>query len=344
MRQQRGPATSADRQAAPVPPAARGATALARRLAPDLRLVESSGQEAEPLLTFRHRRLHLGDLAVHRLAFGRCRLTLGSEERICLLLPLTGEATVWPGTGGRRPALTADADHGAVLMPPGTFQLRSERVQLLLITVPCRRLSWAAERLAGPRAAARMGKGLTRWRQWRREDPGQAERLELLHQTLRLLESADPRTPSPSPSGEALESWILQTLALLMLLEPEESGGGDGMALSDARIEALIAYIEANLHRPLSLQELSECSGYSRRSLQYAFQRRFGCGPMQWVRQRRLEAAREALQGASPTETVRRIARRCGYINLSSFSRDIQKTFGRTPSALRPGGLWAETQ
>ena len=334
MRQQSGPATTACRQAAPDPPAARGATALARRLAPDLRLVECSGQEAEPLLTFRHRRLHLGDLAVHRLAFGRCRLTLGSEERTCLLLPLAGEATLWPGTGGRRPALMADADYGAVLMPPGTFQLRSERVQLLLITVPCRRLSWAA---------ARMGKGLTRWRQWRREDPGQAERLELLHQTLRLLESADPRSPSPS-SGEALESWILQTLALLMLLDPEEGGGGDGMALSGARIEALIAYIEANLHRPLSLQELSECSGYSRRSLQYAFQRRFGCGPMQWVRQRRLEAAREALQGASPTETVRRIARRCGYINLSSFSRDIQKTFGRTPSALRPGGLWAETQ
>jgi AraC-like DNA-binding protein len=41
---------------------------------------------------------------------------------------------------------------------------------------------------------------------------------------------------------------------------------------------------------------------------------------------------------------VAKIARRCGYLNLSSFSRDIQRAFGRPPSALRPGGLWPEAQ
>jgi AraC-like DNA-binding protein len=267
------------------------------------------------------------------------------EERLSLVLPHAGEATLWPGGGRRRPVLTADGERAAVLVPPGTFQLRCEGLSLTLLSVPCRRLAWAAERLAGPEAADRLQTRLGQWRQWRQGDPSQRELLGMLRQAHRLLEDTSGPRSAPAPLGdEALEAWILQTLALLVLLDPQGGGGREAGAAREDRIEALIAHIEANLHRPLSLQELSERSGSSRRTLQYAFQRRFGCGPMQWVRQRRLEAARQALQGASPTEPVRTIARRCGYVNLSSFSRDIHKTFGRTPSALRPGGLWPEVQ
>jgi hypothetical protein len=58
---------------------------------------------------------------------------------------------------------------------------------------------------------------------------------------------------------------------------------------------------------------------------------------MQWVRQQRLEAAAQALRQSASHEPIQQIARRCGYTNLSSFSRDIQRNFGLPPSALRLG-------
>jgi AraC-like DNA-binding protein len=75
-------------------------------------------------------------------------------------------------------------------------------------------------------------------------------------------------------------------------------------------------------------------SGYSRRALQRAFQQRFGCGPMQWLRRRRLELALEQLSRAEASDSVAAIARRCGYLNLAGFSRDFSRIYGRRPSEI----------
>jgi AraC-like DNA-binding protein len=101
--------------------------------------------------------------------------------------------------------------------------------------------------------------------------------------------------------------------------------------------QQLVEWLLAHLDQPISLSELEQRSSYSRRALQYAFKQHFGCGPMQWVRQQRLEAAARALRQTGSHEPVQQIARRCGYTNLSSFSRDIQRRFGLPPSALRFG-------
>jgi len=85
---------------------------------------------------------------------------------------------------------------------------------------------------------------------------------------------------------------------------------------------------------PLSLSQLEARSGYSRRALQRAFQQRFGCGPMQWSRRRRLELALEQLTQSSTDDSVSVIARRCGYLSLASFSRDFGNVYGRRPSEI----------
>jgi AraC-like DNA-binding protein len=324
---------------------ARGAVALRRRLAPELHLAEGTGPLGETSLRFRHQRHGLGALAMHALVLGRCSLTLATDQRLCLVLPLAGEASLWPQAGRRRPVLTADAGQTVVLVPPGRFRIRCDRLSVVLIAVPCQALADAAALLAGPEANGALQGRLDRWRQWRQGEGPERELLALLRQGLPLLEESHAARGAPPPlAARALAHWILQTLALLLLLDREGSAGLETATDRDRRFDDLIAHIEANLHRGLSLPELSERSGWSPRTLQYAFQRRFGCGPMQWVRRRRLEAARQALQGADPTEPVARIARRCGYVNLSSFSRDILRAYGRTPSALRPGGLWPEAQ
>jgi AraC-like DNA-binding protein len=73
-------------------------------------------------------------------------------------------------------------------------------------------------------------------------------------------------------------------------------------------------------------------SGYSRRALQRLFQQRFGCGPMQWLRRRRLELALEQLSRGDAHDTVSSIAQRCGYLSLTSFSRDFTHVHRCKPS------------
>jgi AraC-like DNA-binding protein len=65
-----------------------------------------------------------------------------------------------------------------------------------------------------------------------------------------------------------------------------------------------------------------------------AFQQRFGCGPVQWVRQQRLEQVRLALLDPEPGDTVGRIAQRFGYSSLPVLSRDFTLRYGQRPSEL----------
>ena len=57
---------------------------------------------------------------------------------------------------------------------------------------------------------------------------------------------------------------------------------------SDCAIDELVDWIHAHCHEAISLSQLEQRSYYSRRSLQYAFKARFGCGPMQYLRRQRL--------------------------------------------------------
>jgi transcriptional regulator GlxA family with amidase domain len=93
-------------------------------------------------------------------------------------------------------------------------------------------------------------------------------------------------------------------------------------------------WIDAHLHQPITLTSLERCSGYGRRTLQLAFQERCGCAPMQWVRSRRLELARQALLQPCPSDTMGGIAAQFCFASLAAFSSDFVKAFGQRLSDL----------
>ena len=319
-----------------------GTPALRRALGHDFTLREVSQPSGESDLRFRHAHLTLGEVRLHTLGLPPCRLQLSGEAGPTLVLPLAGEVTLRPERRGRRP-LAADAGHSTVLLPGGPFLLRCDSwIEVVLITLPRPALEAAVGQCLAPspspRIQTRLEAGLERGIQWRESEPLTGVLLGLLHQTVRLLESATrpPGNAAPLPRS-ALEDCLLRPLALLLLRDPPGAGDPEERLDPNRRLAGLLAHIEANLHRALCLQDLSDYSGYSPRALQYAFEQRFGCGPMQWVRKQRLEAAAQALRQPGGQEPVGQIARRCGYTNLSSFSRDIQRTFGQSPSALRRG-------
>ena len=163
--------------------------------------------------------------------------------------------------------------------------------------------------------------------------------LKVLEQGFTLLDH-----PELESSGDlehlGIDELIYRTLALLLCprLEKLLQKGADQRTSREQIFEEVVEWARANLHQPIKLSELENRSGYSRRNLQLAFQQRFGCGPIQWIRQQRLEQARQDLLRPEPGDTVAAVACRYGFSSLSAFSRDFRNHFGMRPSqVLREG-------
>lgn len=123
---------------------------------------------------------------------------------------------------------------------------------------------------------------------------------------------------------------------IVMLLVPDLLEASEDVALADEPFVhgALVEWVLAHLHEPISLSDMEQRSHYGRRSLQLAFQRRFGCGPMQWLRQQRLAKARSLLQSPARLGSLTEVALACGYLSQASFSRDFRNRYGERPSAV----------
>jgi len=143
----------------------------------------------------------------------------------------------------------------------------------------------------------------------------------------------------PLPRALCLDDLIQRQLVLMLCPELALDALPGHEQGSEQRFSLLLEWLRAHRHEPISLTEMEQHSGYSRRTLQKKFQARFNCGPMQWLRRSRLELALEQLQRPQPSDSVTSIARRCGYINLASFSRDFSAAYGRRPSELLSASL-----
>jgi AraC-like DNA-binding protein len=97
-------------------------------------------------------------------------------------------------------------------------------------------------------------------------------------------------------------------------------------------------YIEANWDQPITIEALALVTHSSARSLFAAFKKSRGCSPMRFVRQVRLQHARDMLTRAGPAVSVTSVALDCGFNNLGHFTKDYLSSFGERPSeTLRRG-------
>ena len=91
--------------------------------------------------------------------------------------------------------------------------------------------------------------------------------------------------------------------------------------------------IETNLKAPLGMATLAKETGVSSRTLGYVFREALDTTPTNYVKARRLIAARKELLKANPVESaVTAIANDYEFTHLSYFSRDYKAQFGELPS------------
>ncbi len=103
---------------------------------------------------------------------------------------------------------------------------------------------------------------------------------------------------------------------------PEEA------ARSDPKIDEILAYINADLTRDLSVNALSARFYLSRSWLMHRFKSITGCPIHQYVLQKRLILASQLLRGG---ESVSNAARQSGFSDYSAFLRSFRKAYGISP-------------
>ena len=112
-----------------------------------------------------------------------------------------------------------------------------------------------------------------------------------------------------------------------------EAAGG---RFSGGQVAELRASIASRLDDELRLEHLSQLVGLGVHHFRRVFRRTFGQPPHRYLRERRLERARDLLLGTR--DPVGMIALRTGFSDQSHLTRCFKRHFGTPPAELRKRG------
>lgn len=138
------------------------------------------------------------------------------------------------------------------------------------------------------------------------------------------------------PGNQALGRH-LEELVCLDLLHLWAEGAGVSLttgarAAAPHYVREAEAIMERDAQDPPTIAELARQVGVSARTLSEGFQRFRGISPREFLRDRRLDGLRAALQAAGPGDTVTSVAAGWGYVNFGALAQAYRQRFGELPS------------
>lgn len=107
--------------------------------------------------------------------------------------------------------------------------------------------------------------------------------------------------------------------------------------LSDSVLDALARGVVADPARGWTVEEMARSAGIGTRTLERRFREATGTGPRRWIQERRLERARELLEGGA---SLSQACDGVGWSDVASFARLFRERTGMTPARYRQ---WARS-
>lgn len=131
--------------------------------------------------------------------------------------------------------------------------------------------------------------------------------------------------------GERLSQQLVSRFGLDRLRSADERQHGVERTLVPAspKFNEAIALMQANLHEPLSTQDIADLVGLSRRQLERLFRQHLDTLPARWYLEQRLARAQRMLQ--QTPQSILQIGLSCGFASAAHFSNAYRTYFGRTP-------------
>jgi AraC-like DNA-binding protein len=139
---------------------------------------------------------------------------------------------------------------------------------------------------------------------------------------------------------ELYESPLMQAqfehMLVTSLLAWQPSSLSDGHEKPAARIlprhvKSVVDYIQAYPEQPMDLGTLTAIAGCSARSLNSRFHENLGISPMRYLRELRMEKARQDLLDPQKPRSVTDVAMHWGFYQLGRFAHDYRQRFNESP-------------
>jgi AraC family ethanolamine operon transcriptional activator len=127
--------------------------------------------------------------------------------------------------------------------------------------------------------------------------------------------------------------------ALIEALTPHEpSDPTPSHRVRDLAVRRTLDWIDQHDCESPSVTDLCRAARVSRRTLEYAFQDRFGISPKAYMIVRRLNGVRGEIKRGAGDQSITRSANRWGFHHMSQFAALYKRQFGELPSqTMRPG-------
>lgn len=138
-----------------------------------------------------------------------------------------------------------------------------------------------------------------------------------------------------SPFAKDLMVSYLQEIMILLFQYDEPSSSHNTsnpiqVNFENEMMDEIYTYIQANIHRPLSVEDICNQFAISRSALQLLFNKYFDMPPKQYINEQKLERAKHLiLEGKYPITDV---ALKLGFSSIHYFSRKFKQHFGFAPS------------
>ena len=120
-------------------------------------------------------------------------------------------------------------------------------------------------------------------------------------------------------------------LKKLLKVFPSNRESRDCATGGSVALDRVVRFIDENLKGTIDIEELSEVSNMSVRSIYNAFSRAYSTTPKCFVKQRKLNKLREDLLRGQ-CRNITEVALDYGFSHLGRFSSDYRKAFGELPS------------
>jgi transcriptional regulator GlxA family with amidase domain len=135
-------------------------------------------------------------------------------------------------------------------------------------------------------------------------------------------------------------SAVAADAARLSVMALEREGGQAQFIVSErpptprgSVLEPLLAWMEDNSGRDLTLEEIAAHAGMSTRTLNRRFREQTGTTPLQWLHRARIRRAQHLLE--TTTHPVDRIAAQVGFGSPTAFRDRFKRVAGTSPNAYR---------
>ena len=165
--------------------------------------------------------------------------------------------------------------------------------------------------------------------QWRRGDTWSAPFRQhdgsgrLLLTLVWMCDLSPPRTEAHARIRDALLAAFLHELR-----EQLEQG-----PVAQDPVSQTLRFIHRDMVQTTSLSELARIVQVTPSHLAHLFRAQMGCGPIQYMRRRRLESALNLI--VSTRLPLKEVAARTGFCNAFHLSKLIRQQFGRPPRVFR---------